>query len=132
MAYDDNRTGWSNEAPTARVDRRAAVRQPCEIDVTLTSESHFFAGITGDVSRGGVFVQTYEPRAIGSRLSLSFELPTGRVETEGVVRWSRPGTDGTAPGYGVAFERLQPADRLAIEAFCRARPPLYYDGGDDD
>lgn len=120
------RKSWTDEAPT---ERRASERVSLDVEVTLTSDSQFFAGLTGDVSEGGLFVQTYKSYAVGSRLIVAFSLPAParEIRTPGVVRWVRPSTDGTPPGIGIAFETLVAADRASIEAFCRTRPPLYHD-----
>ena len=42
---------WSlDEAPTLRAERRSAERVSIEVDVSLFSESQFFAGLSGDVA----------------------------------------------------------------------------------
>lgn len=46
-------SAWSlDEAPTHRVERRSAERVSIEVEVSFSSESQFFAGLTGDVSSG--------------------------------------------------------------------------------
>jgi uncharacterized protein (TIGR02266 family) len=111
-------------------ERRARARVAIAIDVSLTSESHFYAGLTGDVSGGGVFVSTYEPHPIGSRVEIELALPLGPVHARGVVRWVREMADGLAPGLGIAFEHLSDDDQRAIESFCEERAPIYYDVDD--
>ena len=118
-------SSWTDEAPT--LDRRASERVALDVEVTLTSDSQFFAGLSGDVSEGGLFVQTYRRYAVGCRVAVAFSLPTGEIQTHGVVRWVRPTADGSQPGLGISFEHLSSAQRASIEAFCRARPPLYHD-----
>jgi len=108
-------------------DRRSSPRVVIEVEVSMTSESNFFAGLSGDVSSGGIFVQTYEARSIGTKLDLIFALPDGPVHARGVVRWTQEKREGVEPGLGIAFETIEAADRARIEAFCKARPPLYYD-----
>src|SRR5579862_6321495 len=44
----------SQQRLTDRAERRRMNRTMIETEVTLTSESNFFAGISGDVSQGGV------------------------------------------------------------------------------
>jgi uncharacterized protein (TIGR02266 family) len=100
-----------------------------EFEVTTSSESQFFAGLTGDVSHGGIFIETYQPVPIGSRVAVSLSLPTGDVEVFGVVEWTRDARHGMSPGVGVAFEELPPDARLSLEQFCRLRAPLYHDSG---
>jgi uncharacterized protein (TIGR02266 family) len=118
---------WADEAPTNMMERRASERVELEVEVSLTSESQFFAGLAGDISTGGLFVQTYSLRPVGSRVLISFSLPTGEIKTPGIVRWVRRASEGTEPGLGIAFESLRSGERDSIETFCRARPPLYHD-----
>ena len=58
---------------------RPVERAHIEVEVSLTTESQFFAGLSGDVSTGGLFVQTYEMRPVGSRVLLDISLPTDQI-----------------------------------------------------
>ncbi len=100
-----------------------------EAEVTLTSPSQFYAGLTFDVSEGGLFVATYQPLAIGEEVEVELTLPTTTVKAKGVVRWTRaPSDDSDAPpGAGLSFTELPDEGRTAIEELCRERPPLYHD-----
>jgi uncharacterized protein (TIGR02266 family) len=118
---------WTDEAATTRLERRASERVALDVEVTLTSDSQFFAGLSGDMSEGGLFVQTYKRYAVGSRVLVSFALAGSEIRTPGVVRWVRLAGDGTPPGVGIAFEHLSGEEEATIEAFCRARAPLYHD-----
>jgi uncharacterized protein (TIGR02266 family) len=113
-------------------DLRTAPRKKLEVDVGIRSDSHFFAGLSGDVSKGGLFVATYAEVPLGGKVVLDFELPNGPVLVEGTVRWQRVATDNAPPGIGIQFENVEPAMLALIERFCKARPPLYYDQADDD
>ena len=101
--------------------------------MSLTSEDWFFAGITGDLSTGGIFVSTYAARAVGTQVDVDLVLPDGqgdsrRLQARGTVQWVRStGSDGGDPGIGIAFEGLSAEDRECIESFFAQRPPLYYD-----
>lgn len=108
---------------------RQSERQRCEIQIEFTEETHFYAGLTQDISEGGVFIATYHLRPVGTRLELSFALPDGvEVHATGVVRWLRDGTtDGLRPGMGVAFTDLKQESLESINKYCRARAPLYMD-----
>lgn len=114
-------------------DRRAgAERVPVETEIGLLSDSHFYVGLSQDLSRGGVFVATYEPRQPGTRVTLCFVLPDGHaVEANGVVRWMREAGDATLPGMGVAFEEIEDEDLQAIVRFCAQREPLFFESGDN-
>jgi uncharacterized protein (TIGR02266 family) len=118
---------WAEEAPTNLMERRASERIELEVEVSLTSESQFFAGLCGDISTGGLFVQTYSLRPVGTHVLVAFSLPTGEIKAPGVVRWIRRAAAGTEPGLGIAFERLRSSERESIETFCKTRPPLYHD-----
>lgn len=103
-----------------------------ETDIGLLSESHFYTGLSQDLSRGGLFVATYQPKPPGTEVSVYFVLPDGRqVQAEGVVRWTREASPDAAPGMGIAFKNLSDSDVEAIEEFCRNRAPLYHDSADD-
>ena len=108
---------------------RQSERQRCEIQIEFTEETHFYAGLTQDISEGGVFIATYHLRPVGVRLDLSFVLPDGvEVQATGVVRWLRDGTtEGSRPGMGVAFTDLKQEALESINKYCRARAPIYMD-----
>jgi uncharacterized protein (TIGR02266 family) len=107
-------------------DQRSSPRVALEVELHIASDSHFFSGLSGDISEGGVFVSTYRSLPLGSAVDLDFSLPgcTRRLRARGHVRWVR---DASPPGVGIAFEELDADDRAVIERFCSTRPPLYYD-----
>lgn len=125
--YEAHELWADDEAPTARQDRRVWERVAVNVEVTLTSESQFYAGLTSDISKGGLFLQTYERYEKDRRVTVAFSLPTGEVRTTGVVRWFREASEGSAPGVGIEFDDLGEIERRRIETFCRARPPLYHE-----
>ena len=110
-------------APSRREDPR--IRR--ELEVEFSHETEFYAGITADLSQGGLFIATYHPYPLGTRLDLGFELPDGTaVKARGQVRWLREEVPGVSrPGMGVAFEQLSQEALAAITSFCRQRAPLY-------
>jgi uncharacterized protein (TIGR02266 family) len=115
-------------APVGERRSRGDTRAFIEVEIGLTSESHFYTGLSLDLSTGGVFVATYEPARPGSAVSLYFVLPDGHVvNAEGVVRWTRDGAPDAPPGMGVAFVNISPASLAHIAQFCASRPPLYFD-----
>jgi uncharacterized protein (TIGR02266 family) len=113
-------------------ERRSApvARVVFEVDIGLLSESNFYAGLTYDVSSGGIFVSTHQPAPAGSEVTLFFVLPSGHpVEATGVVRWTRAANADTAPGMGVAFTNLKAEDLTAIFEYCSYRAPLFHENG---
>jgi uncharacterized protein (TIGR02266 family) len=111
------------------VEHRATPRTALEVELHLSSESHFFSGLSGDISEGGVFVSTYRDLATGTPVDLEFSLPGSNrvVKAKGEVKWHRNASEGAPPGVGIAFEELADEDRALIHRFCTVRPPLYYD-----
>lgn len=113
-------------------ERRRAPRVDLEMDLGLESASSFYAGRSGDVSDGGLFVATDDLLAIGTELTVSFVLPGGhQVVARACVRWRRETASARgAAGMGLSLEDLSDADRDAIHAFVKAREPLAHDDGD--
>lgn len=111
-------------------ERRESERVELEVDIGLHSDSQFYAGLSNDISEGGLFVSTVRALPVGSELTLSFVLPGGHaVTTRGRVAWlsSPRDDDGTRPGMGVRFVQLEPQHRAAVEAFLRLRPAMLHE-----
>ena len=110
-------------------ERRSEPRIQRQFELEFNYETHFFAGLTLDISSGGLFIATYHLFPVGTALSLSFQLPDGvRLSVRGEVRWVRCVSEGNErPGMGVAFKELSAEALAAISAFCAERPPLYMD-----
>ena len=86
-------TGFDGSERRQRGDKRVFI----EVEIGLSTESHFYTGLSLDVSTGGVFVATYEAAPPGTAVALYFVLPDGHVvNAEGVVRWTREAS-GDAP-----------------------------------
>lgn len=110
-------------------EHRSSQRVAVSVDIHLASDSHFFSGLSGDISEGGLFLSTYRPLPIGSEVDLEFSLP-GSEETlhaRGEVRWLREHSVHEPRGVGIAFGALSEHDRERIHRFCTMRPPLYYE-----
>lgn len=66
----------------------------------------------GDLSVTGCFVETIEPNAKGTRVTLRVEIPDwGPLELTGEVMYSSPPI-----GYGVRFVDVPPASALILQA----------------
>lgn len=111
-------------------ERREDERIELDCDVGLEGDNTFFTGRTGDLSRGGLFVATDEPLAVGTELLLSFVLPDRhRVRADAIVAWVRAPRyrpDELPAGMGVRFLRLAPRDERAIAHFLTLRPAFHY------
>ncbi len=113
-------------------NRRLTGRTVLEVDVGLVSESQFYAGLSMDLSTGGLFVATYQIKPVGTRVAVSLVLPGGQsVWAKGVVRWVRESAgDEGVPGMGVEFTEIDPADLEAVKHFCKMRAPMYFESDD--
>jgi uncharacterized protein (TIGR02266 family) len=117
------------ELPSSSAERRRLERLGCEFEVEFLDDTHLITGFTQDISEGGVFVATYETLPLGTSVSLALELPGGRIEVRGQVRWARPELEAAEqrPGLGIAFTELPPEALAALTEFCRSRPAHYYE-----
>lgn len=113
-------------------ERRTAERLELSADIGLHSATQFFTGLSGDISRGGLFVATWAPLPLGTEVTVSFVLPGGHpITAPGLVTWLRDaqgeGVGEGSPGMGVRFVALSLDDRAAIERFLQRRPALFHD-----
>jgi uncharacterized protein (TIGR02266 family) len=100
-----------------------------QTDVSIESDSNFYAGFSEDISAGGLFVATHRYAAIGTEIDASFVLGGIRIEASGVVRWVREVDDknpGMTPGMGIQFSSLPEGAQAEIERFVRTREPIFY------
>lgn len=86
---------------------RSSERVGCVLGVRYRSAGHLLMSYCTNLSRGGLFIPTPSPLAMGDPVTLEVQLP-GEDDVrilEGVVRWVResPSDDGPA-GMGVSFE----------------------------
>lgn len=110
--------------------RRTSPRYAIEMEVGIGSESNFYVGFTENLSASGVFIATYSPKPIGSKVDVTLTLPTGaHLVVPGTVRWMRGATPSgdTWPGMGVSFDKLSDDQEAKIRDFIRFRDPLFFD-----
>ena len=102
------------------IENRQYQRRSFSVDITLHGDDNFYAGITGDVSEGGIFVATYVPPPLGTSVSLEVVLPDGTpVKAVGIVKWVRElrASSDIAPGCGVQFSEIDERGLQAIRRF---------------
>lgn len=92
-------------------ERRQHQRVPARILIKYGNAEQFFTDYIQNISRGGIFVPTYNPLPPGTRLNISFSLPgwDRLIETEGIVvhrAQSDPEQGGQPAGMGVRFDKL--------------------------
>ncbi len=99
--------------------------------LNMNTEHQFYNGFSENIEEGGIFVATFDPKPVDAKVLVNFKLPGGRpVTARGVVQFVReynPLTPDVAPGMGVKFAQLLPADKTAIEEYLKQRAPMFYD-----
>jgi uncharacterized protein (TIGR02266 family) len=112
---------------------RRAERQDLEVTVDFESDSNFYAGLSQNISAGGLFIATHRIKRVGERIHLKFTLPGASkpIECETEVRWIRENSSllrtDAATGMGVRFIDMSPADTAVIQKFIESRESLLYD-----
>lgn len=104
------------EASSTSVDRRDGVRVAIEAEVEMTSFAKFL-GRAGDLSVGGIYVETHEDLDIDSEVTLEMWVPEAEeyLALHGEVRWlDTDDADDGMTGYGIEFVDMtsQARDRL--------------------
>jgi uncharacterized protein (TIGR02266 family) len=109
---------------------RAEPRHRLELEVSICSESNFYAGFTENLSGSGVFVATYLIKPIGTPVTLDVQVPglVKPMRLQGIVRWIRlPSANRELwPGMGVQFEALSAEAESVVAAFLEQREPLFF------
>jgi len=72
-------------------------------------------GQVTDLSASGIFLATTSFLAVGKQVHLEFDLPTGKVEAVGEVRWVARGSAVPLQGMGIRFLRLSAPAARAID-----------------
>jgi len=104
-------------------DKRSGERRPVGLVVRLSygTVGEFVDKFAVNISRGGIFIRTREPRPVGTLLALELKLQTGEtvLRGQGVVRWvqaeSATASPPNAPGMGVQFTDLDGPSRALVE-----------------
>ncbi len=97
---------------------------PLALRVDYDRKNAFIRDYIKNISRGGTFIQTSQPLAVGTRFCFSLHIPDWPValEFEGEVRWVMPPDRATLDqpaGMGVQFIFGSHAERAQMEATVR-------------
>lgn len=113
---DDLRTEPHADSPTAGgADNRQHSRIPITLEVNYRRTNSFLADYTRNISRGGTFIVTDRPLAVGTsfRFTLTVPTPPTSFELVGEVVWAR--SDGPEPGMGIRFVYATDLERQRTE-----------------
>ena len=109
--------GMSEEGRERRESGRAAL----ELQVEYDRLNALLSDYTHNISRGGTFIRTDRPLAVGTVLSFTIQAPElgDPIVLRGVIRWvvdTGRASTGRPSGMGIAFVYDSPAHREALEA----------------
>ena len=105
-------------------ERRVHPRAPLNmlVQFRLPDMDAFIREYSANISIGGMFIRTQEPRSEGARLYFQFRVPDDGSVFEGlgkVVHINPP--DHPTPGMGIEFINLEENSRRVLDEIIRAR-----------
>jgi uncharacterized protein (TIGR02266 family) len=95
-------------------NRRGSPRVVLGIPVAYRFGNTIATALTLNLARGGIAIRTTSPLDPGAAARVRFRLPAAprEIEVEARVSWS-----DRRVGMGLQFEKVEPADQAAIDAF---------------
>jgi len=114
-------------------DRRRCIRVPVGIMICVQSEKDaelFTTNYSGDLSLGGMFIKTFTPKPIGTKVNIQLpsQEPPGYVEIYGeVVNHQELTSSGVKTGMGVRFVRMDSNARFALQQFINGNWHMLFD-----
>jgi len=102
------------------LERRKHPRVDVRFEISYQHLDDFFYDYAINLSRGGMFIRTVRPLALGTQLKLRFSIPGRKelIETSGrIVRVVKPDDPhGHDPGMGIEFQALAEKDIALINS----------------
>jgi uncharacterized protein (TIGR02266 family) len=102
-------------------ERRSAGRVELMVRIEYSTVDEMFSEFTRDINEGGLFIETENPRPVGTEIALYFNLPGGEggIETMGRVVRTSDGDSVSPSGMGVEFDELTGGNRQKIDKLVR-------------
>jgi uncharacterized protein (TIGR02266 family) len=101
-------------------ERRKHPRKEVWIEIHYQQLDDFFYDFAINLSRGGMFIKTGRPLAVGTEIKLRFTIPEHKqvIETKGNIVRVIGSDDGRdhAPGMGIEFQALSSRDLELINS----------------
>ncbi len=115
-----------DEKPQNPPDKRKYLREPIIIfKVTEDTQLQPLFGYAENISRGGFYVASINPRKPGDRFRISFQIPNTdiKVRCQCEVVWARKYSKSgkLEPGYGVKFMDIPEDIAVAIDDWVSAQ-----------
>jgi len=118
--------------PEEKAETRIAARANVYVSVDVFSEHNFYAGLSMNMSEGGVFIATYNVAPVGAIVVIHMSLPFDPepVVMLAEVRWVREPSEhcDSPPGIGLQFLNPDPDGLERVRKFVQTvREPLYFE-----
>lgn len=108
----------TDDRDEAEASRRTAERLPLSAMVTYRLEGQEYGNLAADVSPEGIFIRTFVPPPVHTRLELTVELPREmggyQVDLEGEVVRVVDSDDPREKGMGVRFTAVHATDQATV------------------
>lgn len=106
--------------PEESAERRRHLREPIIVfKITEEGDRQHLFGYAREISRGGLFIASINPRGPGDRFRITFQIPKTdiKVNCHCEVVWTRKYKSGEKfePGYGIKFLDLPEDVATAID-----------------
>ena len=110
--------------------RRSTTRVELKAQVTVTSETNFFTGLSENISEGGVFISSLAPPELGTIIDAEISTGDGgqAIKVAAEVMWVRT-EQGQPVGCGCRFLNVDEVTAARLKDFISrgGREPLFYD-----
>ena len=124
MGPDDKIPVEDNTQPPSRPDRRKDLRVHLLVLRVEGDRDNIFFGYAKNLSRGGMFRSTVNPRKIGEEFKVFFKFPGDgeKIECKCAVLWKREYNpkQGYEPGMGLKFVEIMADDRKKIDEWVKS------------
>jgi uncharacterized protein (TIGR02266 family) len=112
-----------NDYVLLRPNRRKDLRRHLLVVRVSSAEKNIFFGYAKNISRGGMFIATINPRKIDEEFPISFKFPGDETEVNCLCRvaWTREYDPDSKrePGMGIRFLNLDPDMKIKIDEWAK-------------
>lgn len=113
------------EEPKKTPDSRRYLREPIIVFKVVEEVNHqYFFGYAKNISRGGFFIASINPKEPGERFYITFQIPKTEIKArcQCEVVWTRKYSKDSKvePGYGVRFLDLSQEIADSIDQWIKA------------
>lgn len=129
MGSDEKTPVEDNDNALSRPDRRKNLRVHLLVLRVEGDRDNIFFGYAKNMSRGGIFISTVNPRQVGEEFKVFFTFPgdSQKIECICAVVWKREydPKHGYEPGMGLKFVEIMADDRKKIDEWAMGTQGSY-------